>query len=170
MDQHPWTSATFSNITLQVNGIQRQLEVGHHWTLLQVLREQLDLTGAKAVCDRGECGSGAVLVGGKPIYACQILAVQVGTRQVVTIEGLASGDILDPMQRAFLENDGAQCGFCTPGFLISAKALLESNPQPTDDDIRLALSGNLCRCNAYGRIIYSVREAARLKSDADGIQ
>jgi carbon-monoxide dehydrogenase small subunit len=148
-------------VALQVNGQQHQLEVRHHWTLLDVLREHLDLTGAKRGCDRGECGSCTVLVDGKPVYACQMLVMQVGERPVVTIESLADGDQLDPVQQAFLENDGGQCGFCTPGFVMSARALLNTNSHPTDEEIRQALSGNLCRCNAYGRIIQSVRAVAR---------
>ena len=132
----------------------------HHWTLLDVLRDELDLTGAKRGCDRGECGSCTVLLGGKPVYACQLLALQVGQRPVITIEGLAAGGSLDPVQQAFLENDGAQCGFCTPGFVLAARALLDSNPEPAEDEIRQALGGNLCRCDAYGRIIQSVRAAA----------
>ena len=150
-----------STVTLEVNGQRRRLEVRQHWTLLDVLREQLDLTGAKRGCDRGECGSCTVLVGGKPVYACQLLVMQVRGQPVVTIEGLARGDQLDPVQQAFLENDGGQCGFCTPGFVMAARALLNTNPNPTDDDIRQTLSGNLCRCNAYGRIIESVRAAAQ---------
>jgi aerobic-type carbon monoxide dehydrogenase small subunit (CoxS/CutS family) len=153
----PFHTAT---VTLQVNGQRHQLEVRHHWTLLDVLREHLDLTGAKRGCDRGECGSCTVLVDGKPVYACQMLVMQVGERPVVTIESLADGDQLDPVQQAFLENDGGQCGFCTPGFVMSARALLNTNSHPTDEEIRQALSGNLCRCNAYGRIIQSVRAAA----------
>jgi len=152
-----------SAITLQVNGHAHRLDVAHHWTLLRVLREQLDLTAAKAGCDRGECGSCTVLVEGNSIYACQVLAVQVGDRPVVTVEGLGDNEKLDPIQQAFLDNDGAQCGYCTPGFLLSAKALLGANPQPTEAEIREALSGNLCRCNAYGRILQSVKDAAGLR-------
>jgi carbon-monoxide dehydrogenase small subunit len=100
---------------------------------------------------------------GQPVYACQILAVQVGDRPVLTIEGLASGDELHPVQQAFLDNDGGQCGFCTPGFVLAAKALLDANPVPTEQEIREALSGNLCRCNAYGRIIESVRAAVEMQ-------
>ncbi len=158
---------TSSNITLQVNGDLRLLEVRHHWTLLQVLREHLDLTGAKVGCDRGECGSCTVLLAGKPVYACQLLAVQVEDRPIITVEGLSDNESLQPLQQAFLDNDGAQCGFCTPGFLLTAKALLDAIPQPTDQQIREALSGNLCRCNAYGRIIQSIKEAARLGSAGD---
>ena len=158
-----------STITLEVNGQRHRLAVQHRWTLLDVLREQLDLTGAKRGCDRGECGACTVLLAGQPVYACQMLAVQVGHRPVVTIEGLADvgahghAPLLDPVQQAFLDNDGGQCGFCTPGFVLAARALLDANPNPTDADIRQALAGNLCRCNAYGRILQSVREAARLR-------
>ena len=151
---------SISPVTLQVNGQDHRLEVAHHWTLLRVLREQLDLTAAKVGCDRGECGSCTVLVDGNPVYACQLLAVQVGDRPVLTVEGLANNEKLDPVQQAFVDNDGAQCGYCTPGFLLSAKALLDTNPQPTESEIREALAGNLCRCNAYGRILQSVRDAA----------
>ena len=154
-----------ADITLNVNGQAHSLQVRHHWTLLDVIREQLDLTGSKKGCDRGECGSCTVLLDGKPVYACQLLAVQVGSRPVITIEGLGDGtptlEGMDPVQRAFLEEDGGQCGFCTPGFVMSTRALLDSNPNPTDDEIRQALSGNLCRCNAYGRILESVRAARR---------
>jgi aerobic-type carbon monoxide dehydrogenase small subunit (CoxS/CutS family) len=150
-------------VTLVVNGQSHQLEVRHHWTLLEVLREHLDLTGAKRGCDRGECGSCTVLLAGKPVYACQLLTVQVGQRPITTIEGLARGHALDLVQQAFLDNDGGQCGFCSPGFVLAARALLDTNPNPTDEDIRQALAGNLCRCNAYGRILQSVRQAARLE-------
>ncbi len=138
----------------------------HRWTLLRTLREELDLTGAKRGCDRGECGACTVLLDGKPVYSCQLLALQVGPRAVTTVESLGNLERLHPLQTAFLNNDGGQCGFCTPGFLMSAKALLDANPAPTEEQVRLALSGNICRCNAYGRIIASVREAARLLSKA----
>ncbi len=161
MSQAESTPISTSIISLQVNGYAYPLEVAHHWTLLRVLREQLDLTGAKVGCDRGECGSCTVLLDSKPIYACQVLAVQVGDRPVVTVEGLGEDEQLDRVQQAFLDNDGAQCGYCTPGFLLSATALLEVNPQPTEAEIREALSGNLCRCNAYGRILQSVKDAAK---------
>ena len=151
-----------STITLDVNGRSYSLDVQHYWTLLDVLREALDLTGAKRGCDRGECGSCTVLLAGKTVYACQLLAMQVGTRPVITIEALATDNRLDPVQQAFLDNDGGQCGFCTPAFVLAARCLLDTNPNPGDEDIRQALAGNLCRCNAYGPIIQSVREAARL--------
>ena len=149
-----------AQISLEVNGRPHQLEVRHHWSLLDVLREQLDLTGSKRGCDRGECGSCTVLLDGAPVYSCLILAVQVRGRSVLTVEGLADEGKLDPVQQAFLDQDGGQCGYCTPGFLMSAKALLDANPQPDDSQIREALAGNLCRCNAYGRILASVRAAA----------
>ena len=107
-------------------------------------------------------------IGGKPVHACQLLAVQVGVRPITTIEGLGKGDSLDSVQQAFLENDGGQCGFCTPGFVMAARALLAINPNPSEDDIRQALSGNLCRCNAYRRILQSVREAAWLSRASGG--
>ena len=155
-----------TQITMHVNGRPHTLEVDHRWTLLRTLRDVLDLTGAKRGCDRGECGACTVLLDGKPVYSCQMLALQVGDRAVQTVESLGSTDDLHPIQSAFLAEDGGQCGFCTPGFLMSAKALLDANPSPTDDEIRAALSGNICRCNAYGRIVASVQEAARRLSEA----
>ena len=149
-----------SSITLTVNGTGHPLEVDHRWTLLRVLREQLDLTGAKRGCDRGECGACTVLLDGMPVYSCQMLALQVRDRQVLTVEGLAGEAGLHPIQQAFLEQDGGQCGYCTPGFLLTTKALLDRNASPSEGEIRGALSGNLCRCNAYGRIMASVRAAA----------
>ena len=148
-----------ADLTLQVNGQSYPVQVRHHWTLLYTLREQLDLTGSKRGCDRGECGSCTVLLDGQPVYSCQILVVQVGPRPVTTIEGLAGDAALDAVQQAFLDHDGGQCGFCTPGFVMAARALLDANPNPTDGEIRQALAGNLCRCNAYGRIIASVKAA-----------
>ena len=154
-------------IRLEVNGQTHQLTIPSHRTLLDVLREELDLTGSKRGCDRGECGSCTVLLDGKPVYACITLAAQVRGRSVVTVEGLAlrqaqdgQAGQLDPVQQAFLDEDGGQCGYCTPGFLMSARALLDANPRPSDAEIREALSGNICRCNAYGRILQSVRTAA----------
>ena len=148
-------------IRLEVNGQTHTLTVPSHHTLLDVLREELDLTGSKRGCDRGECGSCTVLLDGTPVYSCITLAAQVRGRHVLTVEGLADDGRLDPVQQAFLDEDGGQCGFCTPGFLVSARALLDTNPRPSDAEIREALSGNLCRCNAYGRIIQSVRAAAQ---------
>ncbi|MFP6567385.1 MAG: (2Fe-2S)-binding protein [Dehalococcoidia bacterium] len=150
-----------ARITLNVNGTDHQIEVDHRWTLLRVLRDVLGLTGAKRGCDRGECGACTVLVDGDPVCSCSMLALQVGGRQVRTVEGLGDANSLNVLQEAFLAEDGGQCGFCTPGFIMSATALLESNTDPTEDEIRAALVGNICRCNAYGRIIESVKVAAK---------
>ncbi len=150
-----------ASITLNVNGTDHQIEVDHRWTLLRVLRDVLGLTGAKRGCDRGECGACTVLVDGDPVCSCSMLALQVGGRQVRTVEGLGDANSLNVLQEAFLAEDGGQCGFCTPGFIMSATALLESNTDPTEDEIRAALVGNICRCNAYGRIIESVKVAAK---------
>ena len=149
-----------AQIELDVNGEVSTVDVPHHWTLLWVLRESLQLTGAKRGCDRGECGACTVLLDGNPVYACQMLALQAVGRTITTVEALGDSDNLHPVQQAFLDNDGGQCGYCTPGFLLSAKALLDETPDPTEEEIRQALSGNLCRCNAYGRIIESVKRAA----------
>ena len=150
-----------ASITLNVNGTDHHIEVDHRWTVLRVLRDVLGLTGAKRGCDRGECGACTVLVDGDPVCSCSMLALQVGGRQVRTVEGLGDANSLNVLQEAFLAEDGGQCGFCTPGFIMSATALLESNTDPTEDEIRAALVGNICRCNAYGRIIESVKAAAK---------
>lgn len=148
-----------STISLRVNGEEHRLEVQHRWTLLYVLREVLDLTGSKPGCDRGECGACTVLMEGVPVYSCQMLAMQAQERSIETVEGLARSP-LGELQQAFLDEDGGQCGYCSPGFLMTTKALLETNPDPTEQEIKFALAGNLCRCNAYGRIIAAVKEAA----------
>ena len=153
-----------ADIAITVNGTEHSVSVQHHWSLLDVLRDSLRLTGAKRGCDRGECGSCTVLVDGTPVNACQILAIRASGRDVLTVEGLAPAGELSPLQQAFLDEDGGQCGFCTPGFVMSARALLDTNPDPSDADIREALSGNLCRCNAYGRILASVRTAAQRRA------
>ena len=149
-------------VRLEVNGTWRALEVEPRLTLLDLLRERLDLTGAKRGCDRAECGCCTVLLDGAPIYACQTLAVQVRGRRIVTVEGVGRLAALHPIQQAFVAEDGGQCGFCTPGFILAAKALLDRKSDPTDDEIRFAMAGNLCRCNAYARIVAAVRAAADL--------
>ena len=149
-----------SEIAVTVNGAAHTLAVRHHWSLLDVLRDVLGLTGAKRGCDRGECGSCTVLLDGTPVNACQALAMRADGHEVLTVEGLAPAGELSPLQQAFLDEDGGQCGFCTPGFVMATRALLDDHPAPTDAQIREALSGNLCRCNAYGRILASVRGAA----------
>ncbi len=153
--------ADVNRVNLVVNDTSHDVEVRSHWTLLHVLRDVLGLTGTKRGCDRGECGACTVLVDGVVVNSCMTLAVLAEGRSIETVEGLSDRGDLNPLQRAFLEEDGAQCGFCTPGFLMSSTALLRSIPQPSDDEIRDALAGNICRCNAYGRILQSVRSASR---------
>jgi aerobic-type carbon monoxide dehydrogenase small subunit (CoxS/CutS family) len=147
-------------LTVTVNGQPCQLDADADRTLLQLLRADLGLTGTKEGCDDSECGACMVLVDGRPVNSCCYLALQTSGREVVTVEGLADGTELGALQRAFLEEGGVQCGYCTPGMLISATALLRSNRAPTDDDIRQALAGNLCRCTGYHKILAAVRRAA----------
>jgi len=148
-------------IALTVNGRKVEVEVAANETLLDVLRERLDLTGSKKVCDRGECGGCTVLLDGEPVYACMTLAIRADGRAVRTIEGLAEGGKLHPVQEAFIEKDGYQCGFCTPGFIMSTSAFLAKNPAPSLDEIKQALSGNLCRCANYAKIYGAVDAAAK---------
>jgi xanthine dehydrogenase YagT iron-sulfur-binding subunit len=144
-------------ITLRINGQNRKLNVEPRVTLLDALRNRLDLTGAKKVCDRGTCGACTVLLDGQPVYACSILAVEAEGRQITTVEGIGTPDKLTPVQKAFIEHDGQQCGFCTPGFVLASTALLKQNPKPTEEQIRLGLGGNLCRCGTYAGILNVVR-------------
>lgn len=147
-------------ITLTVNGQERTAEVEPRLLLVQLLRQRLGLTGTHVGCDTSNCGACTVHLDGQPVKSCTVLAVQADGRSVTTIEGLASGDALHPVQQGFLECHGLQCGFCTPGMVLSAVALLEENPDPSDDEIRRALEGNLCRCTGYQTIVDSVRWAA----------
>lgn len=147
-------------VTLDVDGERTQLLLPVHKTLLEVLREDMQLTGTKHGCELGECGTCTVLVDGKPELSCLLLPVQVEGRVITTVEGLAHGSELHPLQQAFAELGAAQCGYCTPGILLSAKALLESNPRPARDDIREALAGNLCRCTGYAKILDAIELAA----------
>lgn len=148
-------------ITLKVNGQTHTLQLEPRITLLNALRDHLGLTGAKRVCDRGECGGCTVLVNGKPRYACMMLAIEAQDQEITTVEGLGRGEELHPIQAAFVEHDALQCGFCTPGFVMSAVALLEENPNPTLDEVRQGLAGNTCRCGAYARIFEATLTAAR---------
>lgn len=148
-------------ITFTLNGVRERVDVPSNLTLLQLLREKLALTGTKNGCTAGECGACTVLWDGEPVNSCLVLAVECDGTAVVTVEGLAHDHQLDPVQAALLEAGGVQCGFCTPGVLISARALLNRNPQPDDHAIRDALVGNLCRCTGYLRIIEAVKTAAR---------
>jgi carbon-monoxide dehydrogenase small subunit len=147
-------------ITLRVNGSAEQVDVASNQTLLQLLRDRLAVTSPKNGCAAGECGACTVLLNGEPVNSCLVLAVECDGAEVVTAEGLAPEGGLDPVQAALIEAGGVQCGFCTPGILISARALLNRNPQPTDADIREALVGNLCRCTGYLRLIQAVRQAS----------
>ena len=148
------------NIRFAVNGREVSVETDAETRLLDVLREDLHLTGTKEGCGEGECGACTVLLDGLPVNSCLILAPQVEGRDVLTIEGLAEGSHLHPLQAAFVEQGAVQCGFCTPGFVLSAYALLRSNSSPTDEEILTALEGNLCRCTGYGKIVSAVRSAA----------
>ena len=163
-DNDAAANASQAQVSITINGAAHTLTVRHHWSLLDVLRDALQLTGAKRGCDRGECGSCTVLLDGRPVNACQVLAMRAAGRSVLTVEGLTADNALSPLQQAFLDEDGGQCGFCTPGFVMAARALLNNNPTPSDAEIRAALSGNLCRCNAYGRILASVRNAAQRRA------
>ena len=156
----------FHNITLTVNGGQEQIIVPSNMTLMRMLRETLALTGTKNGCSAGECGACTVLLNGEPVNSCMILAVECDGAVITTVEGLAHDDQLDPIQAAIIETGAVQCGFCTPGILISSRALLNRNPNPGDEQIREALVGNLCRCTGYRRIIDAVKKAASLKMAA----
>jgi len=147
-------------LTLDVNGESRQLLVPSHKTLLEVLREDMQLTGTKHGCELGECGTCTVLIDGKPALSCLLLPVQLEGRAITTIEGMAAGSDLHALQVAFAELGAAQCGYCTPGILLSARSLLEENPRPTRQEIREALAGNLCRCTGYTKILQAVELAA----------
>jgi carbon-monoxide dehydrogenase small subunit len=147
-------------IVLTVNGEYEQVDVPSQMTLLQMLRDKLALTGTKNGCNAGECGACTVLLNGEPVNSCMVLAVECGGAEILTIEGLAKDGMLDPVQQAIIDHGGVQCGFCTPGILISSRALLDRQPDPTDDDIRQALVGNLCRCTGYLRIVDAVKDAA----------
>ena len=153
------------DVSLLVNGESYRLSVPSHHTLLQVLREQMALTGTKNGCEAGECGACAVLLNGEPVNSCMVLAPEADGAEIVTIEGLAQDDQLDPLQEAFIATGAIQCGFCTPGLLVNARALLDRNPDPTDDAIREALVGNLCRCTGYLRIVEAVAMAAHMEPE-----
>ena len=150
------------NITLKINGSSHRLSVPSNWTLNDVLRNRLDLTGTKRACDYGGCGSCTVLIDGVDVYSCSILAVEAQDKEIQTIEGLGDKDNLHPLQKSFALSYAAQCGWCTPGMIMSAKALLDHNPSPTEDEVRVALSGVLCRCTGYSSIVQAVIDAARL--------
>jgi carbon-monoxide dehydrogenase small subunit len=144
-----------------VNGRAVSVEIAPNQTLLALLRETLGLTGTKCGCEVGECGASTVLLDGVAVNSCLVLAPQVEGRRITTVEGLAAGETLSPLQEAFLEHDAVHCGFCTPGMLMSAQDLLAHQPTPTEQDIRVAISGNLCRCSGYVQIVEAIDDAAR---------
>ena len=150
-----------ARLALTVNGEAQDLLFAPYKTLLELLREDLGLTGTKHGCELGECGACAVLLDGEPVLSCLVLGLECGGREVVTVEGLASGPDLHPLQEAFADLGAAQCGYCTPGILVTAKALLDRNPDPTRAQIREAISGNLCRCTGYQQIFEAVEEGVR---------
>jgi carbon-monoxide dehydrogenase small subunit len=148
-------------IKLTVNGTLYELSVPPWETLVEVIRDDLGLTGTKEGCGLGECGACTVIMEGKAVNSCLVLATEADGKQITTIEGLADGDKLHPIQQAFVEHGGFQCGFCTPGMIMSAKALLDKNPTPSEEEIRKAIAGNLCRCTGYTKIIESIKAAAK---------
>lgn len=150
-------------VTLRVNGESYELSIDVRRTLLEVLRDELNLTGTKEGCGTGDCGACTVLVDGVPITSCLTLAIEAQGREITTIEGLAKDGQPHPIQRAFIEHGAIQCGFCTPGMIISAKALLDKNPQPTEAEVREAISGNYCRCTGYTKIVEAIVAASPAK-------
>ncbi len=148
-------------IRFTINGELKEMEVQSNKTLLKMLREDLDLIGAKEGCGAGECGACTVLVNNRPVNSCLMLAVEINRKEILTIEGLSDGINLDSIQESFLKHNAIQCGYCTPGMVMSAKALLNRNPHPTEGDVKEALAGNLCRCTGYQRIINAVLDVAK---------
>jgi carbon-monoxide dehydrogenase small subunit len=153
-------------VSFTLNGKLQELEVEPHELLLDVIRDRLGLTGAKRSCDVQVCGACTLLLDGRPVSACTTLAFEVRGRSVLTIEGLAENGKLHPLQQAFIEHGGFQCGFCTPGMILAAKALLDENPQPTEEELKHFMHGNLCRCTGYKKIIESILAAAKKMSEA----
>ncbi len=160
--------AELTRIRLLVNGRRHRLTVEPRWSLLFVLREKLGLTGTKVGCERGECGACTVLLDGQPRYSCLTLAVEAEGKEITTLEGLMRGEDLGPVQQAFLECDAFQCGYCTPGQIMAVEGLLRSTPDPSFEEIRRGVSGNLCRCGAYDHIFKAARRAADLKMEKGG--
>ena len=149
-------------IQVTLNGQRRTLHVQPYRLLLDLLRDEIGLTGTKEGCGTGDCGACTVLLNGKPVNSCLVFSGELDGADIVTVEGLKAGAVLHPVQQAFIRDGGSQCGYCTPGMLMMTKALLEENANPTDEDIRFALSGNLCRCTGYAKIFQAVRDAAEI--------
>jgi carbon-monoxide dehydrogenase small subunit len=152
---------TVAPLTITVNQVTYKINIESHLTLVEVLRDKLGLTGTKKSCNEGECGACTVLMEGRPAASCMVLAMDAQNKHITTIEGLAEGEKLHPLQEAFVKHGGIQCGFCTPGMIMSAKALLDEHPDPTPLQVRTAISGNLCRCTGYQQIVDSVMAAAK---------
>jgi carbon-monoxide dehydrogenase small subunit len=150
------------SVVLRVNGEEQELLIHPHRTLAEVLREDLQLTGTKESCNEGACGTCTVLLDGEPVRSCLLLAADAEGREITTIEGLAEEGKLHPLQAAFVEHYAIQCGFCTPGMILTAKALLDANPNPTDKEIRRAISGNICRCTGYAKIVEAIKAASEM--------
>ncbi len=148
-------------VELSVNGAPHKLQIEPRVTLLDALRDELEITGPKRVCDRAECGACTVLMDGKIVYSCTVLAIEAQSKSIETVESLMQGDKLHPVQQAFVDNDASQCGFCTSGFVVATKALLDQHPDPTPEDVRHGLSGNLCRCGTYHGIQLALAQAAQ---------
>lgn len=148
-------------IQLTINGKNLSAQVEPRVTLLDALRNELDVTGAKRVCDRATCGACTVIIDGKPVYACSVLAIEAQGKSITTVEGLMQGENLHPVQQAFIDNDAQQCGFCTPGFVVACKAFLDRNPNPTPEQVKKGLGGNLCRCGTYMGVRAAVAQAAQ---------
>jgi xanthine dehydrogenase YagT iron-sulfur-binding subunit len=148
-------------VELSINGKKHQLQIEPRVTLLDAMRDDLEITGAKRVCDRAECGACTVLLDGKVVYACSVLAIEAQGKAITTVESLMQGDQLHPIQQAFVDNDASQCGFCTSGFVVATKAFLDKHPDPSAEDVRRGLSGNLCRCGTYHGIQLALAQVAR---------
>jgi aerobic-type carbon monoxide dehydrogenase small subunit (CoxS/CutS family) len=157
------TITTTLNTT--VNGISYSIDIQPHQTLVEVLRDDLGLMGTKKACNEGECGACTIIMDGKPVTSCLVLALDAQGKELTTIEGLAEGEKLHPLQESFVKHGGIQCGYCTPGMIMSAKALLDEVPDPTPHQVRKAISGNLCRCTGYQQIVDSVMEASKSMGD-----
>ena len=160
--------AEMTRVALRINGRRHRVLVESRWSLLFVLREKLGLSGTKVGCERGECGACTVLVDGQPRYACLTLAVEAEGKEITTIEGLMKGEELGPVQQAFLEHDAFQCGYCTPGQIMAVEGLLRSHPNPSFEEIRRGVSGNLCRCGTYEHIFKAARRAVELRKTKGG--
>ena len=171
MNSNESFSGSKKHLELTVNGRKVEADIDHHITLAELLREEMDLTGTKVGCNRGECGSCTVIIDGMAVYSCTVLAVEAHGKEVLTIEGLAGeGKLLHPLQETFIEHDALQCGYCTPGMILSVKALLDKNSEPTERDVRTAIDGNLCRCGSIPNIIEATLDASRKMAHEEGAE